>query len=432
MADERYIIGFDLNDNLSQISYLELNSLENSKNTPETVSSDADKERLGIPTILSKRKGVAQWEYGTAAINSAKEGKSTLVNQLMSFAAAGAKLEIEGDAYDAGELLILFVRRTLTLLSMIMSPDQVECMVFTVESLEGRLVDVVERIANAMPVPRQKIIIQTYEESMYYYVIHQPKDIWEYEVCVMDYSNRCLKMYELWMNRRTQPVVAFVDKIDYPEIKMPREMMAEEESAEKTARLDESILRVVHEGFAGKSIGTVFLVGEGFEGGWCDKTFKYVCIGRRVFQGRNLYSKGACYSGKDKVDPGWLSKDYVFLGKDKLKFNLGIELIIGGKEQYVPIADAGENWYDCGFERELMLGDTKTIPLILTPLDGAGAETIDIELSGLPDRPKRASRQKLKVSFESEQRLKIEVRDLGFGEFYHSTGKVWEKIIELV
>lgn len=430
MADEKYILGFDLNDNLSQISYYELNSIGN--NAPETVSSDADKERLGIPTVLSKRKGVAQWEFGTAAIDAAREGKATLVNQLMSFAAAGAKLEIEGEAYDAAELLILFVRRTLNLLSMVMSPEQVECMIFTVESLEGRLVDVVEKIADAMPVPRQKIIIQTYEESMFYYVLHQPKDIWEYEVCVLDYSNSCLKMYEMWMNRRTSPIVSFVDKFEFPDIKMPAQMMAEEESAEKSARLDESILRAVHDFFAGKSVGTVFLVGEGFEGGWCDKTLKYICIGRRVFQGRNLYSKGACYCGKDKIDPGWLNKDHVFLGRDKLKFNLGIKMNVGGNEEYLAIADAGENWYDCGASYELVLGDTKSIPLIITPLDGKGTQELAIELTGLADRPPKASRQRLKVSFESEERLRVEVKDLGFGEFYPSTGKTWEKIIDLV
>ena len=66
----------------------------------------------------------------------------------------------------------------------------------------------------------------------------------------------------------------------------------------------------------------------------------------------------------------------------------------------------------------------------MTPLDGKGAETIDVELSGLPDRPPKASRLRLDVSFESERRMKIQVEDLGFGEFYPSTGRKWEKIIE--
>lgn len=423
----KYIIGYDLNDKITQISYFEINSA-----TPETIVSDPDKEKIGIPTVLSKRKGVAQWEFGSAALTAAENEGATLVTNMMSFAQAGAGLEIEKEAYDVTDLLILFVRRSLNLLSMILSPDDVECMVLTVSNLDGKLVDTMNRIANALPINRDKIIIQTYEESIYYYILHQPADIWEYEVAVLDYSEQYLKLYELWMNRKTSPVVAFVDKNDFKHIKMPEEMMSQEVSEEKKSRLDETILRAVHDFFAGKSIGTVFLIGEGFEGGWADKVFKYLCLGRRVFQGRNLYSKGACYCGRDKVAPCNLNNNFVFLGRDKLKFNLGIRMNAMGKEEYLTIADAGENWYESGVTYEFVLGNTKTVPLIITPLDGKDPEEIEVELTGIIDRPPRASRVRMTVSFEAEERMKIEIEDLGFGEFYPSTGKKWQKIIEMV
>ncbi len=421
----KYILGYDLNDSMSQISYFELNT-----SVPETVASDAEEERLGIPTVLSKRRGVAQWDFGNAAIRAAEGGGATLVDQLMSFAMAGAKIEIEGEAYDATDLLILFVRRSLNLLSMVLSPSEVEYMIITVYSLEGKLVDIVERIANSMPVPREKIIIQTYEESIYYYLLHQPQDLWDRDVVVFDYSLPHLTAYQLWMNRATEPVVAFVDKTDFSEIKMPKFMMKEEESMEKADRIDEMILQISHDYFANKSVGTVFLLGEGFEGGWCNKTLKFMCMGKRVFQGRNMYSKGACYCGKDKAQPCQLNKEYVFLGPDKLKFNLGLNMVVAGEEEYIAVADAGENWYDSGVTYDFVLGESKSVPLIMTPLDGKGAETIEVELTGLPDRPPKASRLRLTVSFEAETRMKIEVEDLGFGEFFPSTGRKWEKIIE--
>ncbi len=421
----KYILGYDLNDSMSQISYFELNN-----QIPETISGDDGEERLGIPTVLSKRRGVAQWEFGDAAIKAAKSSNATLVNQLVSFATSGAKIEIEGDAYDAGDLLILFVRRSLNLLSMVLTPSEVEYMIITVSSLEGRFVDVVERIANAMPVPRERIIIQTYEESIYYYLLHQPKDLWDRDVVVFDYSEPYLRAYEMWMNRATEPVVAFVDRTSFDEIRMPKLMMMEEESVEKSDRLDEMILQISHDYFSNKNVGTVFLLGEGFEGGWCNKTLKFMCMGKRVFQGRNMYSKGACYCGKDKAAPCDLNREYVFLGPDKLKFNLGLKVYVEGNEEYIAVADAGENWYDSGVTYDLVLGDSRSVPLIMTPLDGKGAETIDVDLSGLPDRPPKASRLRLTVAFESENRMRIEVEDLGFGEFFPTTGRKWEKIIE--
>ena len=426
MAETKYVLGYDLNDNMTQISYFELNSA-----VPETIAQDEKDERLGIPTVLSKRKGVSQWDFGVAAQKAARDGDATLVGKLLSFAASGAKLELEGEAYDATELLILFVRRSLNLLSMVLSPEQVECMIFTVDSLEGKMVDVLDKIAEAMPIERSKIIIQTYEESIYYYLLHQSEELWEYDVAIFDYSGMYLKAYTLWMNRRTEPVVSFVDRTEFTNIMPPSIMLIEERSKEKEQRLDELILQTVHEYFLGKTVGTVFLLGEGFEGGWCDKTLKYLCMGKRVFQGRNLYSKGACYCGRDRVEPCSLNKDYVFLGKDKLKFNLGIRMMVGGSEEYLAIADAGENWYDCECEYEFILGGRNEVPIVITPLDGKNAQEVVIELDGIPDRPSRVGRCRMNVIFESEQKLVVTIRDLGFGEFFPATARIWEKIIEM-
>lgn len=422
-----YVIGYDLNDQVSQISYYELN-----RNVPETLLSDTEEEKLGIPTVLCKRKEVSQWYYGREAEKVVAHGEGTLVGKLLSFARAGAKIELEGEAYDCVDLLILFVRRTLNLLSVLTSPDQVEAMIFTVDTLEGRTIEVLGRIADALPIEREKIYFQTYEESSYYYMLHQPKELWQNEVAIFDYSNQYMRAYELWMNRRTVPVVAFVDRTDFTEIKMPQQMLEDEPSREKEERLDELILRTMHELFSGKTVGTVFLLGSGFDEPWCDKTLKYLCMGKRVFQGKNLYSKGACYCAKDKVMPCDLNKNYVFLGKDKLKFNLGIQMRHQGKEEYIALADAGENWYDTTTQIDFLLGETKEIPLVITPLDGKEPQEVFIELTGIPDRPPKAARLQLKVNFKSETGICARVSDLGFGELYPSSGKVWDKEVEIV
>ncbi|MBR4169483.1 MAG: hypothetical protein IKR47_07140, partial [Lachnospiraceae bacterium] len=163
LKDDRkhaFVIGYDLNDQVSQISYYELNT-----SVPETLADEEEEKKLGIPTVLAKRKNVSQWYYGKEAEKVVSRGEGTLVGKLLSFARAGAKIELEGEAYDCVELLILFVRRTLNQLSMITGPDQVEAMIFTVDSLEGRTIDVLNAIADQLPIAREKIFFQTYEES---------------------------------------------------------------------------------------------------------------------------------------------------------------------------------------------------------------------------------------------------------------------------
>ncbi len=42
--------------------------------------------------------------------------------------------------------------------------------------------------------------------------------------------------------------------------------------------------------------------GEGFEGGWADSLFRKLCVGRRLFKGRNLYVSGACLMTREMAE----------------------------------------------------------------------------------------------------------------------------------
>lgn len=425
--EKKYVIGFDLNDQVSQLSYLEVDTL----NT-ETMGMDTNEEKLGIPTVLCKCHSVSQWYFGTEAKRIAELSEGTLVGKLLSFARAGAKIELEGEAYESIDLLILFIKRALNMLTMLTSPTQVEALVFTVDTLEGRMLGVLEKIADAMKIDRNKIFFQTYEESCYYYLLHQNKDLWKDEAIIFDYSDNCLKAYELWLNHRTTPIVGFAETKVFEEIKLPEVMLDREHYHDAEEKLDEFVLASIHEYFSGKAVTSVFLIGDGFDGSWCEKTLRYLCLNKRVFRGKNLYAKGAAFCARDKVAPTELNKNYIFLGKDKLKFNLGTRMNCMGEEQYIAIVDAGENWYDETAQIDFLLDEGIDVPLVITPLDGKDPIDIHITLDGLPQRPRRASRLQLFVKFESEKNIIIRVKDLGFGEMYQSCNKIWEKQLEIV
>ncbi len=420
-----YVIGYDLNDQVSQISFFELN-----RDVPESVVGE-DENKLGIPTVLCKRKDVKQWYYGKEAEKVVAHGEGTLIGKLLSFARAGAKIELEGEAYDSVNLLILFVKRSLNLLSMVTGPEQVKALIFTVDTLEGRTIEVLTKVASALPIDKHRIYFQTYEESCYYYMLHQPSDLWDHEVAIFDYSGQYMRAYNLWMNRSTKPVVSFVDRIDFTEIKTPSLMLPENPTEEDQNHLDELVVKSIHELIRPKVVSTAFLIGDGFDESWCNKTLKYLCLGRRVFQGRNMYSKGACYCAKDKFMPTSLNKEFVFLGKDKLKFNLGMQMKTGQQEDYFALADAGENWYDAKQEFDCILDEGRYVNFIITPLDGKEKQTVSVELSGLPDRPARATRLKIKMEMLSETLIQIKIQDLGFGELFPSSGRVWSREVEM-
>ena len=79
----------------------------------------------------------------------------------------------------------------------------------------------------------------------------------------------------------------------------------------------------------------------------------------------------------------------------------------------------------------MLLDHTKEIVLLVTPLDGKDPAKLIIELDGLPERPPKASRIRLKITFSSETALTARATDMGFGEIYPASGLTWEKSLRI-
>ena len=54
---------------------------------------------------------------------------------------------------------------------------------------------------------------------------------------------------------------------------------------------------IVERVFAGKIISAVYLLGNGFDGDWLKVSLQKLCRNRKVFAGKDMYSRGACYAG---------------------------------------------------------------------------------------------------------------------------------------
>ena len=104
-------------------------------------------------------------------------------------------------------------------------------------------------------------------------------------------------------------------------------------------RLDEIFLGIAEKKCGGKEVSCVYLIGDGYKDGWASRSLRYLCRGRRVFQGNNLYSKGACYGIREKIGLEE-KKEYVFLGLDKLKavhLNDSMNPMGSHKDRHAPI-----------------------------------------------------------------------------------------------
>ena len=424
----RYVLGYDLGEEVSQISFLASDS-----DLPETLSTLAGAEAYNIPTVLCKRKDVNQWFYGKEAIAKINAEEGVKVDGLIEKARSGKRVDVDGTGYDPVSLLTLFVKRTLSLLSMELSMDMVDAIAFTTRTMDSRMIEVLSEVTGALSLPVKNIFYQSYEDSLYHYMLYQPDELLTHAVIACDYSFGEMTVYDMKLNHRTKPIVVTIDKSTYGGMILSTGKLSDnsKEREEQVVRLDERFLEFSEKTMEGRIISSVFLLGDGFRDQWMQKSLEFLCRTRRVFQGNNLFSKGASIAAREKVGPSDRMKKYVLLDGGKLKSNVGILVKKQGKEAYHALLDAGENWFDVGTGLDIILEDENLIDIIVTPLTEGERHVHTIELNDLPERPPRTTRLRMKVSMRAANKVVIHIEDMGFGELFENSGLSWNEEISV-
>lgn len=419
------VVGYDLGRNHVQISYYRPEDKE-----PVTVSAMAGTEQYNIPAALCKRTGVGQWYYGKEAIKAAGEEKGTLVEDLLQLARRGEEVMVEGESYDPVALLTLFIKRSLSLLTLHISIEKVEAFLFTLEELSPRMVEVLGKVAAGLQLPTKQIYFQNHLESFYFYMLYQEQELWSHDVIIFEYDS-IMKQFCLECNQRTTPRVVYIESREYPAMSRYRWQEDETEKELQKTHLDQQFLEIIEECLEGKIVSTVYLLGDGFKEDWARESLKLLCRTRRVFQGNNLYSKGACYGLRERLSPSAQGKSHVYLGGDKLKANVGLEVVRRGEDSYLAVLDAGTNWYEASADFDLILESGNQVAFRITPLTGGIPGYRTITLEGLPERPRSTTRLNIHIEMTAVDQAAVRIMDLGFGELFRTSGKGWTQTIQI-
>lgn len=429
----KVVVGFDLGNDYSQLSYCRQN-----QSMPDTVSLVMGEEQYNIPTVLCRKnddKGGA-WLIGKEALRAAEEGQGILVENLVLSAKNNARIRLGTDAsaeeLPAEYLLEIFVKKAFALVSAYIVSEDIAAVAYTMKDMNTDVMEMLRHITEHVGYRRMDVYFMSHEDCFFQYMIHQPQEMWIHDVLLYDYRDDGIKSCLLTMNRKTNPVACFIDTTTYPQMKI-EDLEGKNEIAKGAffRQLDASLLEIVRKNCDQRVITSVFLLGDSFSKDWCRESLKYMCRGRRVFQGNNLFSKGACYGARERVYPSTLSSSYVYLSEDKLRANIGMTCDRGQAEVYYPILDAGTNWYEAQSIFDVMLVKNNAITLNIAPVDGRKTRVARISLEGLKVRGNKTNRVGLRFYMEDPTAVQIEITDKGFGEFFPSTGQVWKECLPL-
>lgn len=412
-----YIVGFDLGIKYAQISYAGPNGEEG--------------EVKDIPACLCKRNEANQWFYGREAQKFYAGGKGELFENLTELVMSGEKVDVEEQETEPEELLALFIRKCLDALDFYKEGAKIRALVIAVNDLSPRMIEALEKVKAKTLTDIEDVYFEAKAESLFYYTIHQPKELWSYEVGVLDFSDGFLKLYRIVMNHKSKPVLTTIEEEVFEDMVIPDAFPGIMEKDLYLEHMDERLCGIMEKFLEGRIVTGIYLTGKVFEKEWYPKTLKLLCRNRRVFGGNNLYSKGACYGGREKVFPEERNGNYLYLGREKLKSNIGVIKMEQGRQLTEILLEGGVNWFDAEAEFVFMPGEDYHLPVVIVPPDGGKERIVPVVLPEFPGRDIKSLRFKCRLSMASEKELLVEIEDAGFGEFYQSTGRRFEETVFL-
>lgn len=382
---KRTIIGLDLDREFSQISYYSERNME-----PETVSIAQNQNKYLIPTPQG---------LFSLTEEAMELGVMTLANFLKS--------------------CVSFVRTATDM--------QQVYMMITMKEIRQPWIEALKNACEMMGMNRENVWLQTHRESLFYYTLNQKRDLWAHKVALFEYEDSRITSYVLDVDYATKPALVTVTPGDEMNLGSRGRRTEDEWNVYRDAKF----LEMIQNTFEGESFSATFLIGDSFDKTWAVDSLSYLCRRRHVFQGRNLYTKGACYAACKRLGVGNVLTNYLYKSEDMVENNISMQMTMRGKTSNYLMISAGVNWFDAEHTCEFILDDTNEVVIYAKSMLGGPAASYTIPLKDLPSRPPRTTRLQLKAVFTSAQRCKVTIRDLGFGDFFPASGLVWESILEL-
>ena len=413
LPEKKYLLGIDIGETFCQISYLNTRRLTAGMD-PHTFSYITGGEEFDIPAAAFQDPESGKWFFGNDALNlSAERGKEPLTHLL-------ANAREDGDN-DYLQILISFLGYCMSLLSKEVTAEEIEALTFTTEDMDTTNAEILRKAAEVLFPGFDKVAYEEHIKSFYHYVLMQDEEQRRQSVLLVDgWSDSELVLYTLSFNKKTRPIVCFPQE-------RHMELPADADAAEKDRLLFTAVRELMQE----HELSAAYLTGRALAGGWMKDSLNLICRGRRAFQGDTLYSKGAADSTMAACGLASKADKYFYLSRDALRCNIGMECLKKGRTVYQALLDAGAAWYDAAAQIDVLLEDGDEIVFLETSVDRGNEREIAVKLENMPQRPRAATRLRIRLSMVSADRMKLEAEDLGFGEIFPSTGMKWEQEIAI-
>ena len=321
------IIGIDIGKEYTQICYYDRKAEE-----ARSLSMKVGASQYEAPGCLCYRAEHDDYCVGLEAEYFAREKGGIMIGNIYDICQSEEKPQVAGEEKDPAELMAYFLKGILKFLGIQDIVKNTKCLCLTSPELTGVQVRNYQKACSLAGFPAEKYMLMDYGESFYYYALGQKRETWNRSVGWYAFTGEDVMFRKLTINGSVRP---FLVKMEKP---VNTHLPPEDEIR------DMEFCRFVTKTLGKELFSSVQITGDGFDQHWAQQSVKLLCHqGRKVFYGNNLFAKGACIAGKDRLEDKKL-KGYRFLSDSLVTTDVGIDMRVMGSPAYYPLIDGGYNW----------------------------------------------------------------------------------------
>lgn len=419
MDKHSLLVGLDLGEKLTQLSCFDHKLFE-----PVAVGREknsGEEREFEIPTALVAIPSVGEWRF---LDERAIPAGGVLIENILQHVREEELFAVDGFTFQSKDVLKRFLVKVLSLLKEHDPDETIKRLVVTLPEKHPVLVTVLQEICADLDIQNDRLVIQNHKQSYMYYAVSQPRELWLNNVGMFEFDQEHLAYYQINIDRRTTPWIVGVNQKNLDD-QMDYSMISDEEVDISYAfvNLAETVLHK-------KMVTTLYVTGEAFEQEWADEALKELCGGRRVFRGQNIYTKGACYAAREFTDEAKLEQ-CMFLDEDMITSNISIRMYREAEMQDVLLAKAGTFWGDIDVSVDVIPDEEMEIQMITQDVLRHETTTHMLSLSGFSERENKMTRFTIRIRFADTETCIVTLKDNGFGEFYPSSNRIWERNIQV-
>lgn len=267
-----------------------------------------------------------------------------------------------------------------------------------------------------------------YSEDKLFFSSHADAVMW-YEMCVglkgssmaLDFDSHGMLAYLINSGNEDVGIPYYVETIDYSSLMSGGLEKIIDEEERKV-----SFTNVTELAIARKAIARLYVTGTIVDTPGVPQILgRYFNTGRRIFTGRSLYSLGACYHAVKEKPPKKA------IGDGRIYHNVYLEAYQDAVHGPVRLLKAGTNLTEAMAGMQVIFDDTRDLKFQIEDMRTKESVFCTLHPEEFHFRENRTMRMEIKAGFLDTETLVLRLKDVGFGDIYPATYRVWEQIVNL-